>query len=110
MEVSFEPPDEPSPQPSSQSSFETSFQSWGRYPRLPAKVVPLYWTSEFPPAKQKDAPPSTGMLPVGLGRSYGDVCLLERGTLLIEQCVGQGASKHRFIIATMKGGTSSHVG
>ena len=82
MEVSFEPPDEPSPQPSSQSSFETSFQSWGRYPCLPAKVVPLYWTSEFPPAKQKDAPPSTGMLPVGLGRSYGDVCLLERGTLL----------------------------
>lgn len=54
------------------------FESWGRYPRLQASVVPLHWTSDFPLA----APPRTKQLPVGLGRSYGDVCLLENGTLL----------------------------
>ena len=57
---------------------EPAFQSWGRYPRLDAKVVPLYWNSDFP----LPAAPSASMLPVGLGRSYGDVCLLEGGTLL----------------------------
>jgi FAD/FMN-containing dehydrogenase len=55
-----------------------SFQSWGRYPRLRANFVPLYWTTDFP----LRTAPGTSMLPVGLGRSYGDVCLLEGGTLL----------------------------
>jgi FAD/FMN-containing dehydrogenase len=54
------------------------FQSWGRYPQLDAAVVPLHWTSDFPLAK----PPAAKQLAVGLGRSYGDVCLLENGTLL----------------------------
>lgn len=54
------------------------FESWGRYPTLQADLLPLNWTSDFPPAK----PPATKMLPVGMGRSYGDVCLLENGTLL----------------------------
>jgi len=54
------------------------FESWGRYPELQADVVPLHWTTDFPLAK----PPATKFLPVGLGRSYGDVCLLEHGTLL----------------------------
>jgi FAD/FMN-containing dehydrogenase len=57
---------------------EPQFQSWGRYPRLRSKVVPLNWASEFP----MNAPPETAMLPVGLGRSYGDSCLLDSGTLL----------------------------
>ena len=55
-----------------------SFESWGRYPRLQANFVPLHWTSDFP----LPSSPGTSMLPVGLGRSYGDVCLLEGGTLL----------------------------
>ncbi|AXC10946.1 L-fuco-beta-pyranose dehydrogenase [Acidisarcina polymorpha] len=55
-----------------------AFESWGRYPRLPATLVPLYWMEEFPPADR----PVASMLPVGMGRSYGDVCLLENGTLL----------------------------
>ena len=54
------------------------FESWGRYPKLHADLVPLSWTSDFPLPK----PPATKMLPVGAGRSYGDVCLLENGTLL----------------------------
>jgi len=55
-----------------------TFESWGRYPKLQAEVVPLHWASDFPLSQ----PPVTKQLPVGLGRSYGDVCLLENGTLL----------------------------
>ena len=54
------------------------FESWGRYPSLPAEVHPLFWKEDFPPA----APPVAKMLAVGMGRSYGDVCLLQNGTLL----------------------------
>ena len=54
------------------------FESWGRYPKLHADLVPLSWTTDFPLPQ----PPATKMLPVGAGRSYGDVCLLENGTLL----------------------------
>ena len=55
-----------------------AFESWGRYPKHRADVVPLYWTSDFP----LPAPPEAPMLPVGMGRSYGDSCLLDGGTLL----------------------------
>jgi FAD/FMN-containing dehydrogenase len=54
------------------------FESWGRYPKLEANVVPLSWTTDFPLPN----PPATRVLPVGAGRSYGDVCLLNHGTLL----------------------------
>jgi len=54
------------------------FESWGRYPRLPAEVRPLYWKEDFPPPQVSSAK----MLAVGMGRSYGDVCLLQNGTLL----------------------------
>lgn len=62
----------------SQKSPRPGFESWGRYPRLDANVVPLHWTSDFP----LRPPPATRMLAVGAGRSYGDVCLLGHGTLL----------------------------
>jgi FAD/FMN-containing dehydrogenase len=55
-----------------------SFESWGRYPKLDASVVSLQWACDFP----LRPPPATRMLPVGAGRSYGDVCLLGHGTLL----------------------------
>jgi FAD/FMN-containing dehydrogenase len=55
-----------------------AFSSWGRYPVYQANLVPLHWQQDFPPA----VPPHNGMLPVGLGRSYGDVCLLKDGNLL----------------------------
>ncbi len=62
----------------SQKEETPQFESWGRYPRMHADVVPLHWASDFPLPQ----PPATSQLPVGLGRSYGDVCLLENGTLL----------------------------
>ena len=57
---------------------QPQFESWGRYPKLSAEVRPLFWKEDFP------APiaPETKMLAVGMGRSYGDVCLLQHGTLL----------------------------
>src|SRR5262249_31434007 len=45
---------------------------WARYPTLQAELRPLNWTGDFPLTK----PPATRLLPVGAGRSYGDVCLL----------------------------------
>jgi FAD/FMN-containing dehydrogenase len=60
------------------SNPQPKFESWGRYPKLQADVIPLAWTTDFPLAQ----PPATKVLPVGAGRSYGDVCLLENGTLL----------------------------
>ena len=62
-----------SPKPAS-----PKFESWGRYPKLHSDLVSLSWTTDFPLPQ----PPATKMLPVGAGRSYGDVCLLENGTLL----------------------------
>jgi FAD/FMN-containing dehydrogenase len=56
-----------------------SFESWGRYPVYNAALKPLHWEDELPRALQGA---SGGALAVGLGRSYGDVCLLDGGTLL----------------------------
>lgn len=57
---------------------QAGFQSWGRYPQLETHLESLYWTDDFPRGTR--LPPE--VLAVGMGRSYGDVCLLERGTLL----------------------------
>jgi FAD/FMN-containing dehydrogenase len=61
------------------SSSGPQFQSWGRYPKYNARVVPLNWRDDFPRAV---AGSHDSVLPVGMGRSYGDVCLLNGGTLL----------------------------
>lgn len=57
---------------------QPAFESWGRYPTLDCHLEPLFWTDDFPRGTR--LPPE--VLAVGMGRSYGDVCLLERGTLL----------------------------
>ncbi len=50
--------------------------SWGRYPRATQTIVPLHW-------RDADLPRIDGsMLAYGNGRSYGDVCLNDGGTLL----------------------------
>jgi len=54
------------------------FESWGRYPPIETEVLPLHWMSDFQAARL----PQGDLLPVGMGRSYGDVCLLDHGTLL----------------------------
>ena len=56
------------------------FESWGRYPTYGANIIPLHWQSDFPAVVNVL---HNGALPVGMGRSYGDVCLLEDGNLLV---------------------------
>ena len=56
------------------------FESWGRYPGYQARLIPLHWQNDFPTAA---ANLHNGALPVGMGRSYGDSCLLEDGNLLV---------------------------
>src|SRR3954453_2596645 len=52
-------------------------QSWGRFPRVNRQQVhPIVWQTQALPAE------SGSLLPHGLGRSYGDSCLNEGGTLL----------------------------
>ncbi len=53
-------------------------ESWGRFPHATQKVVDLFWTSDQPPFSSIEGT----VLPYGRGRSYGDVCLNDGGTLL----------------------------
>jgi len=62
----------------SPSKARPQFESWGRFPKLFAEVRPLFWKEDFPASVASD----TKILAVGMGRSYGDVCLLQHGTLL----------------------------
>lgn len=55
------------------------YSSWGRYPALPPdsqRILPLPWRTSPLPAT------SGPLLPYGEGRSYGDSCLNEGGTLI----------------------------
>jgi FAD/FMN-containing dehydrogenase len=55
----------------------SAHQSWGRFPRVARQAVhPVVWQTEPLPSS------SGSLLPHGLGRSYGDSCLNEGGTLL----------------------------
>ena len=71
---------QPEPQafPTTSPKVPSDFESWGRYPKVAADIAPIYWTTDFPLSR----PPLTKMLPVGMGRSYGDSCLLANGTLV----------------------------
>ncbi len=56
-----------------------SYRSWGHYPRVTHRgAVPVRWRDDPP---RLDAIEGT-VLPFAMGRSYGDVCLNEGGTLL----------------------------
>ncbi len=66
----------PSKPPESASA---PFESWGKYPMYDADVRQLHWQGDYPAMIQGV---HHGALPVGMGRSYGDVCLLKDGTLL----------------------------
>ena len=50
--------------------------SWGRYPRATQQIIPLHW-------RDAQLPAAAGtLLAYGNGRSYGDSCLNDGGTLL----------------------------
>jgi FAD/FMN-containing dehydrogenase len=66
--------------PKDASASTAPFESWGRYPKYSAKVIPLHWQGDFPAIASGM---HNGVLPVGMGRSYGDVCLLKDGNLLL---------------------------
>lgn len=53
-------------------------ESWGRYPKAEHELLPLHWRSD-PIAW----PEAGSVLPHGLGRSYGDSCLNDGGSLLL---------------------------
>jgi FAD/FMN-containing dehydrogenase len=59
---------------------DASFESWGRFPKYKAHVVPMHWQQDFP---ANIVGLHNGVLPVGMGRSYGDSCLLADGNLLL---------------------------
>lgn len=53
-------------------------ESWGRYPAATHTVRYLHWRVDALPENE-----GRQMLPYGLGRSYGDSCLNDGGTLLL---------------------------
>jgi FAD/FMN-containing dehydrogenase len=71
----------PDPNNQKEASLKSApFESWGHYPIYDAKVIPLHWQSDYLPAIEGL---HNGALPVGMGRSYGDSCLLKDGNLLV---------------------------
>lgn len=55
-----------------------SEESWGRYPKVSQKAFRPSWISEEIPFGSFDT-----VLPYGQGRSYGDSCLNDGGTILV---------------------------
>ena len=56
-----------------------NYYSWGNFPPASQQIYPLRWRN-----KQLALPePPLTVLPFGLGRSYGDVCLNDGGALLL---------------------------
>ena len=66
--------------PTSDQHLSTAFESWGRYPNYAANLIPLHWQTDFASVTRHL---HDSALPVGMGRSYGDSCLLENGNLLV---------------------------
>ena len=54
------------------------YLSWGRYPRVKQDVQKILLRPDSLPGLNE----TNSFLPYGMGRSYGDVCLNENGTLL----------------------------
>ena len=59
-----------------------TFQSWGRYPLAHQNTLQLHWAGDALPLPEANG---DTLLPHGQGRSYGDSCLNDGGTLLLTQ-------------------------
>ncbi len=77
------PPERPSGHADDQLEGDAPFRSWGRYPNYGATLVPLSWQNDFPAVLAQHHGMPTGALAVGMGRSYGDSCLLRDGHLMV---------------------------
>ncbi|RKZ86961.1 MAG: FAD-binding oxidoreductase [Candidatus Parabeggiatoa sp. nov. 1] len=55
-----------------------TYQSWGNFPKVSQRTCPIQWRKK--PIPLPDV--TDTVLPHGLGRSYGDVCLNDGGVLL----------------------------
>jgi FAD/FMN-containing dehydrogenase len=77
QELNFRTP--PSAETAPPKQDPPAFESWGRYPLYQAEVKPIHWQGDFPHVIDGV---HHGALPVGMGRSYGDSCLLKDGTLV----------------------------
>ncbi len=55
-----------------------TYECWGRYPKARQNIAPVLWAVDS--MDFRDLPGT--VLPFGRGRSYGDVCLNDGGTLL----------------------------
>ena len=62
-----------------ESHIESNIESWGRYPKHNHKLETLNWSSDLPEFS------GDSYLPYGLGRSYGDSCLNNDGTLILTE-------------------------
>lgn len=71
------------PHADTQHDGKAPFSSWGRYPNYDATVIPVSWQSDYPRVVEQHGGMAAGALPVGMGRSYGDSCLLKDGNLLL---------------------------
>ena len=81
--ASAQPPERPHQHVDDQLQGKAPFESWGRYPKYDATLVPLAWQNDFPAVLEQHNGMPTGALAVGMGRSYGDSCLLKGGNLLV---------------------------
>ena len=60
----------------------SKLQSWGHYPHAPQSSHPLAWRDAIEAELQRTSARFGTTLAFGNGRSYGDSCLCEGGTLL----------------------------
>ncbi|MEK6399124.1 MAG: FAD-binding oxidoreductase, partial [Terriglobus sp.] len=77
------PPTRPESHADDQFAGKAPFVSWGRYPNYNATIVPLTWQTDYPAVVKKHDGMPAGALAVGMGRSYGDSCLLKDGFLMV---------------------------
>lgn len=57
---------------------QVNVESWGRFPRSRSEVIDLHWRDENTPWGDG----ASSLLPHGMGRSYGDICLNDGNAVL----------------------------